>query len=63
MKRIHCVMCGTYLGEIRDGTLKKGMTFMCAVCTERLQRKMQRSKENDSTLPPEFRSLFGLQEA
>jgi len=32
-KIIHCKDCGTYLGEIRDAKLKKGMTFVCEGCT------------------------------
>jgi|GEM_PF-1148648 len=32
-KIIHCKDCGTYLGEIRDAKLKKGMTFVCGDCT------------------------------
>jgi len=60
MRQLNCAMCNTYLGEIRDGTLKKGLTFLCAECTERVVRKMQRSRSSDDMLPPEFKSLFGL---
>ena len=32
-RKIHC-KCGKYVGEIRDATLAKGLTFNCAKCSE-----------------------------
>jgi len=29
---IHCVKCGTYCGEIRDASLKKGLKYICGSC-------------------------------
>ena len=31
-KRIFCKGCGKYLGEIRDATLRKEITYLCSSC-------------------------------
>jgi len=56
-KQIYCRKCGTYLGEIRDATLKKGLEFVCAVCVSIQDR---RRKSSNDMMPPEFKSIFGL---
>lgn len=30
--KINCIGCGVYLGEIRDGTLKIGIVYLCSKC-------------------------------
>jgi RNase P subunit RPR2 len=30
--KIHCQKCKTYLGEIRDATLRKGIVYLCRKC-------------------------------
>lgn len=32
-RKIHCADCGLYLGEIRDATLRKGITYRCERCS------------------------------
>ena len=32
-RKIHCADCGLYLGEIRDATLRKGITHRCERCS------------------------------
>jgi RNase P subunit RPR2 len=32
MRKIYCKKCGEYLGEIRDATLRKRITFICGDC-------------------------------
>ena len=34
IRKIYCAECTTYLGEIRDATLKKGMIYLCIKCEE-----------------------------
>ncbi len=50
---IHCVDCGTYLGEIRDAKLKKNISHICSSCTN--IRKQHRTPDSQDT---DFMSMF-----
>lgn len=51
---IHCVDCGTYLGEIRDAKLKKNISHVCSICTDiRKRDRITGSRDSD------FMSMFG----
>lgn len=49
MRKIHCHLCGKYLGDIRDATLRKGTKYICEECTKPVKLD----------LPPGFERLFG----
>jgi glutaredoxin-related protein len=50
---IHCVDCGTYLGEIRDAKLKKNISHICSSCTN--MRKHHKTPDLQDT---NFMSMF-----
>lgn len=33
-RKIYCV-CGKYMGEIRDATLRKGLMYLCPTCDKK----------------------------
>ncbi len=54
-RKIFCKPCGKYLGEIRDGTLRKRITFLCDGCeTKRLASDLAQK-----TKPNSFGDIFG----
>jgi predicted SprT family Zn-dependent metalloprotease len=34
-RKIHCMACGKYQGEIRDAKLARGIKYICAHCSAR----------------------------
>jgi len=45
-KKITCVACAKYLGEIKDGRIRKGTVYLCDNCnTKRLAADMM--EKND----------------
>jgi transposase-like protein len=32
--KIYCHICNRYMGEIRDGTIRKGTKYVCAECAK-----------------------------
>ena len=59
MKTIHCKDCNIFLGDIRDATLKKGITYLCSDCNiKRVAADMMR-KNAKYDLPEGFDKLFG----
>ena len=55
---VYCNKCGSYLGEIRDAKLKKGMTFACGVCpTATPKEKVKRT--GDSAVD-DLMKIFGM---
>ncbi len=52
MKLIYCKDCRLYLGEIRDATLRKGISYRCEKC-ERNTEPDYRSATK-SPPPPDF---------
>jgi len=52
MRKIYCYKCQSYLGEIRDATLKKDVLFLCSIC-------FNKDRTKDYDLPKGFEDLFG----
>ncbi len=57
-RKIYC-KCGTYLGVIRDATLRKGIVYLCESCNiKRVASDLSKTgKKYD--LPEGFEDLFG----
>jgi len=53
-RKIHC-LCGEYLGEIRDATLKRELAYLCQPCSQKFQ-EMFRSKAETSK--PRIEDIF-----
>lgn len=48
-KRIHCQGCNTYMGEIRDASLRKGMTVYCDSCDRRMRAALRMDRADESS--------------
>lgn len=46
-KKLYCKPCGKYMGEVRDGSLRKGMTVLCELC-ERKRALLEMVKKYDN---------------
>lgn len=57
-RAIECSRCHTYLGEIRDAQLKKGMVHMCDSC-DTAYRSLEMAHKYAGDKVPEFGELFG----
>ncbi len=54
-KTIYCKGCNTYLGEIRDAKLKKGIVYLCSNCdTKRIASDLGKKEK-----PIDYMDLFG----
>jgi len=51
MRKIFCIDCDKYLGDIRDAKLLKGIAFLCPKC----EKKRTKLSDGDSL----FKTLFG----
>jgi len=49
---IYCHICGKYLGEIRDGTIRKGIKYVCAECAK--------PKQDDLEFLKGFQKMMGM---
>ena len=49
-RNIHCSECKTHLGEIRDGKLKKGISYLCSKCesARKLNKVVRQTKKRDN---------------
>lgn len=48
MKTFQCSKCGTYLGEMSKGKIRKGVVFLCFECVEKtVKHPSDRTIEND----------------
>jgi hypothetical protein len=48
MKTFQCSKCGTYLGEMSKGKIRKGVVFLCFECVEKTgKHASDRTIEND----------------
>ena len=50
MKKLNCISCGKYIGEIEKGRLLKGTVCLCTVCANKLKvinKKTNRSLKDD----------------
>ena len=54
-KRIYCVICNKYLGEIRDATLRKGIVYLCRTCSKNVSKE-----QDDGGMLDNIRNLFGM---
>lgn len=45
MRIIYCNICGKKVGEIRDGSLMKGLVFCCPNCSLKQQNKIDKDKD------------------
>lgn len=55
-----CIDCGTYLGVVRDGTLKKGMVCMCKDCKRKHDAlKLMNESDKHRLNPGGFNNIFG----
>jgi predicted SprT family Zn-dependent metalloprotease len=54
---IRCQECDCYLGEIRDATLKKNMSYLCSECNGTLS--YSDSTNNDEALN-QLKNIFGF---
>jgi len=59
-REIRCFRCTTYLGEVRDAKLKKGMNHICGDCTTALQalEMSHRMDDGKSTYGNIFGDVF-----
>ena len=60
-RKINCKSCKTYLGEIRDAKLKKGISYLCRSCENKRKIAFSRShmKGADKHDIPDFmKGLF-----
>lgn len=59
--KIRCEKCNLNLGEIRDATLRKNISYFCNSCTEKLKR-LDIKEFRDNPLPrwphPNFANLI-----
>lgn len=51
--KIYCMICYKFLGEIRDGTIRKNTAYVCGEC-----QKLESGKKTDD-LPDILKDLFG----
>jgi hypothetical protein len=57
---ITCIDCGTYLGSIRDATLKKEISFMCKDCKcEHDALKLMKESDKHRNGKTSFNDIFG----
>lgn len=59
--KINCEKCKKDLGEIRDGSLRKGMVYLCKECnTQRIALElMRRNKKYKHPFGGIFKDIFG----
>ena len=58
MKTFQCSKCGTYLGEMSKGKIRKGVVFLCFECVEKTAKvSKDRTVEKDYMKVAE--DLFG----
>lgn len=56
MRKIFCVKCNKYLGEIRDARLLKEIKFLCPKCdTKRMSSELYQKMNKQTS----FGSIFG----
>jgi protein-arginine kinase activator protein McsA len=50
--KIYCHICHRYMGEIRDGTIRKGTKYVCAECAK--------PKQDDFDFIKELQKIAGV---
>lgn len=59
IRKIYCKGCNSYLGEIRDGKLKKDIVFLCSVCEyKRLASDLAAKTAPSPDIPDFFKDMF-----